>query len=102
MYGLMGKIHAQDGQREVLLEQLLQAAEQLSALEGCYLYIVSRAQDDANVIWVMEVWRSQEDHHESLKHEAIQSLIAVARPLIADMSNRTEFEPVGGKGLPAS
>jgi quinol monooxygenase YgiN len=101
MYGLMGKICSQDGQREVLLGHLLQAAGQLSDLEECYLYVVSRAQNDPNAIWVTEVWRSQEDHHESLKHEAIQALIAVARPLIAEMTDRTEFEPVGGKGLSA-
>lgn len=100
MYGLMGKFHAQEGQREALLAHLLQAAEQLSALEGCYLYVVSRAKDDANGIWVTEVWRDPSDHQASLQHEAIQTLISVARPLIANMTDRTEFEPVGGKGLP--
>ncbi|MBL8165082.1 MAG: antibiotic biosynthesis monooxygenase [Anaerolineae bacterium] len=101
MYGLMGKIRAQDGQRESLLAHLLEAARLLNDLETCYLYVVSRATDDPEGIWVTEVWRSQADHQASLTHEAIRSLIAVARPLIAGMSDRTEFAPAGGKGLPA-
>ena len=101
MYGLMGKIRAHKGQGEALLELLLRAADQLSDLEGCYLYIVSRVQDDTDAVWVTEVWRNQEDHRASLKHAAIQALIASARPLIADMTDRMEFLPVGGKGLPA-
>lgn len=101
MYGLMGKIQAHAGQGEALLQHLLNAAEQLQGLEGCYLYVVSRAADDADAVWVTEVWRDQQEHQASLQHAAIQALIAAARPLIAGMSDRTEFIPVGGKGLPA-
>jgi len=100
MYGLMGRINAQTGQGEALLGHLLKAAAQLHNLEGCYLYVVSKATDDADGIWVTEVWRSAADHQASLHHEAIQALIAAARPLIAGMVHRTEFTPVGGKGLP--
>ncbi len=102
MYGLMGKFTAHDGQRETLLGYLLEAAEGLRAVDSCLIYIVSRASDDPDGIWVTEVWGSQADHQASLTLEATQALIAVARPLIADMSHRTEFEPVGGKGLAAS
>lgn len=100
MYGLMGKMRAQPGQREALLGHLLHAAELLGDLESCYLYVVSRATDDPDGIWVTEVWRGPADHQGSLTHDAIKSLIAVARPLIAGMSDRVEFEPAGGKGLP--
>jgi quinol monooxygenase YgiN len=102
MYGLMGRIRAHEGQGSLLLEHLLRAADQLSGLEGCYLYVVSRATDDENSVWVTEVWRNQAEHQASLQHKAIQALIASARPLIESMSDRTEFLPVGGKGLPGS
>ncbi|HYO87745.1 MAG TPA: putative quinol monooxygenase [Candidatus Limnocylindrales bacterium] len=101
MYGLTGKFTAQPGEREALLGHLLAAASQLRAYEGCLIYIVSRATDDPNGIWVTEVWRSRDDHQGSLALKSTQALIAAARPLIAGMSDRTEFEPVGGKGLPA-
>jgi hypothetical protein len=36
---------------------------------------------------------------DALDNEATKALIARARPLIAGFSDRTEFEPVGGKGV---
>ncbi|MBL8146781.1 MAG: antibiotic biosynthesis monooxygenase [Anaerolineae bacterium] len=99
MYGLFGKFTAQAGQRETLLAHLLEAAAQMKAVEGCLLYVVGRATDDLDGIWISEVWRSQTDHQGSLALPATQALITVARPLIAGMSGRVEYEPVGGKGL---
>jgi len=100
MYGLFGKMRAQTGQRETLIGHLLHAADLLRDLEGCFVYIINSDPTDPDAIWVTEVWRSQADHQASLSHEAIQSLITVARPLIAEMPLRYEVTPLGGKGLP--
>jgi quinol monooxygenase YgiN len=100
MYGLFGKMRSCPGQRDALIAHLLHAADLLRDLDGCYLYIVSSALDDADGIWVTEMWRSQADHQASLTHQAVRDLIAVARPLIAEMPERFEFTPLGGKGLP--
>ena len=99
MYGLHGKMLAQDGQREALIGHLLEAARLLKDVVGCRLYVVSRATDDENGVWVTEVWDSAADHQASLQHPAVQTLIANARPIIAGMGDRIEFEPVGGLGL---
>jgi quinol monooxygenase YgiN len=99
MHGLMGKFTAQSGQREALLGLLLEAASGLEAVDGCLLYVVSRAADDPDGIWVTEVWRDKADHQASLALPSTQALISAARPLIAGISDRAEFEPVGGKGL---
>jgi len=100
MYGLTGKMIAQPGQREALLDFLLQAAKGMDDLEGCYLYVVCEAVDDPNGIWVTEVWRSQDDHKASLAMPGTQELIAKARPLIAGFGERFENIPLGGKGIP--
>lgn len=100
MYGLMGKFVAQPEKRDALIEVLLRAAKNLEALDGCYLYVVSRDPEDADSVWVTEVWRGVEDHQASLQHEAVRALIAEGRPLIASMGDRIEFEPLGGAGLP--
>lgn len=100
MYGLFGKMRAHPGQREALIGHLLHAATLLRDLDGCYLYVISSADDDPDGIWVTEMWASKDDHQNSLTHDAIKSLITVARPLIADMPQRFEFTPLGGKGLP--
>lgn len=100
MYGLFGKFTAQPGKRDELATILLEAANGLRALEGCYLYVVNTDPADPDALWVNEVWRSQADHQASLSLEVTQTLIAAARPMIAGMSDRHEVTPLGGKGLP--
>ncbi len=100
MYGLTGKMIAQPGQRDTLIGYLLQAAEGMRDLEGCYMYVVSSANDDPNGIWVTEVWRNKDDHDASLLLEGAKELIAKAQPLIAGFGERFEVTPIGGKGLP--
>jgi hypothetical protein len=42
---------------------------------------------------------SPEAHQASLQLSAVQQLISQARPVLAAMGERFEFQPVGGKGL---
>ncbi|MBX3081859.1 MAG: antibiotic biosynthesis monooxygenase [Anaerolineae bacterium] len=99
MYGRFGKIKTHPGKRDEMVEILLRAADGLSEFEGCYLYVVNKDKTDPDTIWVMEAWRSQDDHRASLALAETQAMIANARPLIADLSGGMEFNPVGGKGL---
>jgi quinol monooxygenase YgiN len=56
--------------------------------------------DDADAVWVTEVWTSPEAHQASLEDEAVRELITQARPLIAGLGERFQLSPVGGKGPP--
>lgn len=98
-YGLCGKIVANPGHGGTLAGHLLDAAAALENVDGCRLYVVSRDPGDADAVWVVEVWDSAEAHQASLQLEAVQNLIARARPVIAAMGQRIELEPIGGKGL---
>ncbi len=102
MYGLCGKMKAHPGQRDVLLGHMLKSAENMRDVKGCYIYLIGTLPDDPDAIWITEVWANKADHDASLALEAIKAVIAVARPLIADMSEGFEFTPLGGAGLPAS
>lgn len=99
-YGLCGKIVATPGQGETLAGHLLDAAAALGDVTGCHFYWVSRDLDNADAMWVVEVWDDADAHRASLGLEAVQQLIARARPVIAAMGERFEFEPLGGKGFP--
>lgn len=99
-YGLCGKITATPGNGEALAAHLLDAAAGLQDVGGCRLYVVCRDPEDADAVWVMEVWESAEAHGRSLQLPAVQELIARARPIIAGMGQRFELAPIGGKGLP--
>jgi quinol monooxygenase YgiN len=98
-YGLCGKLVATAGNGDVLAGYLLEAASALEDVEACHLYAVSRDPDEAEAVWVVEFWESAEAHQASLELDAVQQLIAQARPIIAAMGERSEFRPVGGKGL---
>lgn len=99
LYGRHGRIVATLGQGDALVALLLKAAESLANIEGCRLYVISRAPDDRDSIWVTEVWTDRAAHDASLRDERVRSVIQHARPLIASMSDSIELVPVGGKGL---
>ncbi len=98
-FGLVGSFQAQPGQGDALAHVLVQAAEALEANRDCELYVVSRSPDDADAVWVTEVWTSAEAHRASLEDETVRELIRQARPLIAGLGQRFELSPLGGKGL---
>lgn len=101
-FGLCGTMTAHPGQRDALLELLLQAAELVADAPGCDVWIVNTMPDAPDAIWITEVWRSEADHAVSLTGEGVKEIIARARPLIAGMGERFTLEPVGGKGLSAN
>ncbi len=98
-YGLCGRIVATPGQGGTLASHLMDAADALREVSECHLYVVSRDADDSDAIWVFEVWNDAEAHRASLELQSVQQLIARARPLIAEMGDRFELRPIGGKGV---
>ncbi|WP_218669354.1 putative quinol monooxygenase [Massilia sp. KIM] len=95
MYGLIGKMRAQPGQRDALIAILLEGT---AAMPGCLSYTVAKDLGDADGIWISETWDSQASHKASLSLPAVQQAIARGRPLIAGFDTRAELEPVGGHG----
>lgn len=96
MYGLIGKMIAQPGMRDTLIEILLAGT---GSMPGCRSYVIAADAGDDDALWVTEVWESREDHAASLKLPAVQAAIARGRPLIAGFGERFETAPVGGFGL---
>lgn len=96
MYGLIGRMKAQPGQRDALAAVLLEGT---GAMPGCLSYVVARDPADADALWITEVWDSADSHRASLALPAVQAAIARGRPMIAGFDNRTETEPLGGFGL---
>lgn len=95
-YGLIGKMLAVPGKRDALIDVLLAG---VSGMPGCLSYVVARDAEDADALWVSEVWESKDAHAASLSLPAVRDAIARGRPLIAGFGERFETEPVGGHGL---
>ena len=96
MFGLIGKISATPGQRDALASILLEGT---SEMPGCLSYVIATDPQDADALWVTEVWDSPESHQASLSLPSVQAAITKGRPLIAGFSNRVETVPLGGHGL---
>jgi len=98
-FGLFGTITARAGRRDVLVACLLQGAELLRQAPGCELYVVHTSPTEADVVHVMEVWRSRADHEASLAIPGMRELVSTARPLIAALADPVVTVPAGGKGI---
>jgi quinol monooxygenase YgiN len=96
MYGLIGKLQALAGQRDVLIAILLEGIE---SMPGCLSYVVARDPADAHGIWITEVWESEANHKASLSLPSVKAAIARGKPLIVAFEQLVETVPVGGHGI---
>lgn len=96
MHGLIGKMTATPGQRDALIAILLDG---VADMPGCLSYIVAKDLDDADAIWITEVWESQASHVASLGLPTVQQAITLGKPLIADFGDSIVTLPIGGHGL---
>jgi quinol monooxygenase YgiN len=99
MYAMTGKLAAQPGKRDALVETLIRASEIVSGISGCRAYIVNEDVKDEITVWVFEIWDNKESHDDSLKDERVRSLIAEAMPLIGGAPEGFELRVRGGHGI---
>jgi quinol monooxygenase YgiN len=98
--GRYAKSTALAGRGDELVHGLLRAAVLLEEADGCELYVVNRAADDPDTVWVTEIWSSQEALDASLALPGVRELIGEVLPLIDRESiERIDVVPMGGLGL---
>ncbi|MEO5985591.1 MAG: antibiotic biosynthesis monooxygenase [Candidatus Limnocylindria bacterium] len=95
-FGLHGSILARPGQRDALVEHMLEASRLMDDARGCELYLVSVSEANDDVVWITEVWTSEADHDASLSLPGVPELIGRARALIAGMGASQRLVPLGG------
>lgn len=99
LYGLHGRLRAQQHKGNELVEIMLQASQLVSTLDGCLLYMISQDEDKDSVV-VTEVWRSKEDHAHSLKVNEVRQLIGKAMPILAQEQDSSQhLQVIGGHGI---
>lgn len=96
MYGLIGSFSAHPGKRDDLIA-LMTAS--VGDMPGCLSYVVARDPQDADKLWITEVWDSADSHKASLHLPAVAETIRQARPLIVSFGEHIVTEPVGGHGI---
>ena len=96
MYGLIGIFTALPGRRDDLLAAMTDGSE---PMPGCLSYVVAHDPEEAEAIWITEVWTDEAAHRASLQLPAVRDAIARGRPLIAGFGDARVTVPVGGVGL---
>lgn len=99
MYAMTGKLKAQDGKRPELVNILTRAAQLVSGMTGCRMYIVSEDVADENAVWVFEMWDDKSSHDDSLKDERVRALFGEARPILSGAPEGAELRVAGGFGI---
>ncbi|MGX6443634.1 putative quinol monooxygenase [Neobacillus sp. K501] len=98
-FSLFGKFTVQEGERDNMVDILLQAAESMNNLDDCEIYLVNIAEKEPNCVYVYEVWTNEVAHQASLALEATQTLISRAKPIITGMERISTLVAMGGKGI---
>ncbi len=97
------KATAKQGQGDELARIMLDVAEGLRETPGCELYVINRSVSEPDVIWVTELWQSQEKLDAALESEGARARIPEVLALVAEGGfERIDLEPIGGPGFPAT
>jgi quinol monooxygenase YgiN len=95
------KMTARAGRGEELASTMLRVADSLRATSGCELYLVNRSSEDPDVVWVTELWATQEAVDaslEQLRTEAGEAQLAQVMSLLTGAPERIDLVPLGGVG----
>ncbi|QHE51589.1 putative quinol monooxygenase [Pontibacillus sp. HMF3514] len=98
-FSLFSKFTVQEGERDTMIDILLEAAESMKNLDECEIYLVNISESEPNSVYVYEVWSSENAHQASLSLEATQTLIGRAKPIITGMERINTLKTNGGKGI---
>lgn len=102
-YGLIGKMTALPGRREDLIEALIEASRLIRDAKGLHSWLVHADVEDADAVWITEIWDDQESHDASLGLPGVRDHIMATMPLLAGAPRQgTVLRPIGGVGLPSS
>ncbi|MEM5012430.1 putative quinol monooxygenase [Niallia taxi] len=97
-FSLFGKFTVREGERDTMVNILLEAAESMKNLDDCEIYLVNISESEPNSVYVYEVWSNENAHQASLTLEATQTLIRQAKPIITGMDRISTLKTKGGKG----
>jgi quinol monooxygenase YgiN len=92
---LIGQIMAAPGKRAELIGYLIEGTREMP---GNLAYVVAEDLENADAVWITEVWRTRTDHENSLSLLGVQAAIEKARPIMAGFGTRAETRPVGFAG----
>jgi quinol monooxygenase YgiN len=99
-YALLNKLTAKPGQRDGVVDILIESGKIFDDNPECHMYLVSESADDPNVIWVVDLWTTREAHAEALRTPELRPYVQKSLPMLEGMPEQIEVRPIGGKDIP--
>jgi quinol monooxygenase YgiN len=87
---LLNRLTAKPSQRRRVVESLLESGKLFDDNPACLLYLVSESTDDPNLVWVVDLWTSQEAHAEALKAPELRPYVEQAMSPLEDTPEQIE------------
>ena len=98
-HALLNRLTAKPGQRDLVVQNLLESGRLFDNNAACLLYLVTEPADSPNDIWVIDLWTTEEEHTKALQAPELQPYIAETMPLLEGMPEQIEVQARGGKGV---
>lgn len=98
MYGLIVKLTAAAGRRDDLTRTM--GGEDSGSIPGCLSFVVSEDVADDDVLWITEVWDSQESHERSLKRPSAEATFPEMDTVVVAYEKVATTRPVDGSSHP--
>jgi quinol monooxygenase YgiN len=96
-YALLNRLTAKPGQRARVVEILLESGKLFDDNPACRLYLVAESGEDPNLIWVADLWTSEQEHAEALKAPELRPFVEECMPLLEGMPEQIKVRAAGGK-----
>jgi quinol monooxygenase YgiN len=96
-FALFNKLTAKPGQSGRVVELLIESGQLFNDNPACILYLVAESTDDPNVVWVADLWTSEQEHSDALKAPELRPYIEETIPLLERMPEQIAVRPMGGK-----
>jgi quinol monooxygenase YgiN len=96
-FALLNRLTAKPGTRDRVVEILLESGKLFDDNPSCRLYLVSEAAEDPNLIWVVDLWTSEEEHAKALQQPEMRPFVEKCIPLLEGMPEQIGMVPMGGK-----
>jgi len=93
------RIPVQPGKRDEMVAAMQAGLESAQAEPGTLSYILHTAPDDADSLFMYEVYEDQDALAAHMGSEAFKALGPAIRPFLAGRPELKLVDPIGGKGL---
>jgi quinol monooxygenase YgiN len=92
-FGQHTRILARAGKRDALLAKFTEAAEMQAGNPACELTLVSGSPDDPDVVFLTEVWTSEDEHERARTSPEVQAWAKDMPELVDGPPDTTRLDP---------